>query len=186
MIGMEDSRMFWDKKITKKDAKKVLRDESHPRFVEYAALFISRANDPKIVFNQYIDKKIFCRQWRKIKKRMRANKWSDNKIVFWDEVYKVVSRQFDKDELRIRKEKRAAVDADISLIGKEIREKRKAKGWTQGELAKKAGFSQQTISFVESGYINVSFITLKKIVDALGLRISIIDKESPPYSTFTE
>jgi len=182
---MEDSKMFWDKKITKEEAMKVLQDESHPRFVEYAALFISRMNDPKIVFNQYIDKKIFCRQWRKIKKRMRTNKWSDNKIVFWDEVYKVASKQFDKNELRLRKEKRTAVDADISRIGEKIRETRKSKGWTQGVLAEKTGFSQQTISFVENGYINISFLTLKKIIDALDLRISIVDKEASPYSTFT-
>ena len=70
---MENSRMFWDKNITKKEAKKVLQDESNPRFVEYAALFLSRTNEPKDVFDHYIDKKIFCRQWRKIRKRMRSN-----------------------------------------------------------------------------------------------------------------
>ncbi len=177
--------MFWDKKVTKAEAKKILQDESHPRFVEYAALFLSRTNEPKSVFGHYIDKKVFCRQWRKIKKQMRANKWSDNKIVFWDEVYRVVSSHIDKNEFRLPKEKRIAVDLDISMIGKKIKEARRAKRWTQGELAKKAGFSQQTISFVESGYINVSFLTLKKITDVLDLRILIIEKERSTYSTFT-
>ena len=177
--------MFWDRKITKEEAKKVLRDESHPRFIEYAALFLSRTNEPKIVFNEYIDKKAFCRQWRKIKIKMRTNKWNDNKIMFWDEVCRVVSRHFDKDELRVAKEKRAPVNPEISQIGQKIRNARKAKGWTQEELSKKSGFSQQTISLVESGYINVSFLTLKKIVAVLGLKILIMDSEKPTHTTFT-
>jgi len=182
---MENNRMFWDRKITKDEAKKVLRDESHPRFIEYAALFLSRTNEPKAVFDQYIDKKAFCRQWQRIKRQMRLNKWNDNKIVFWDEVYKVVSRHIDKDELRILKKKGTTVNSDIIRIGKKIREARKAKGWTQGELARKAGFSQQTVSFTESGYVNISFLTLKKILDVLDLEILIIKKEKPTYTTFT-
>lgn len=183
---MEDGKMFWDRKITKDKARKVLRDEFHPRFVEYAALFLSRTNEPKIVFDQYVDKKAFCRQWRKIKKQMRINKWNDNKIVFWDEVYRVISSHIDKGELRILKEKRPTAGSDIIKIGKKIREARKARGWTQGELSKKCGFSQQTISFVESGYINISFLTLKKILNVLELEILITGKEKPTYTTFTE
>ena len=141
---MKDSKMFWDRNITKEEAGKVLRDEFHPRFVEYAALFLSRTNEPKVVFAQYIDKNIFCRQWRKIKKQMRTNKWGDNKIVFWDEVYKVVARRIDKKELRAAKEKKTPVNPDISRIGEKINGARKAKGWTQKELAQKAGLSQQT------------------------------------------
>lgn len=178
---MENSKMFWDRNITKEEAKKVLQDEAHPRFVEYAALFLSRTNEPKIVFTEYIDKKIFCRQWRKIKKRMRTNKWNDSKIVFWDEVYKVVSSRIDKSELRIAKEKKMPVNLDISRIGERIRGARKTKGWTQKELAEKTGFSQQTISFVESGYINISFLTLKKIIDVLDLTIIIVEKEKAEY-----
>ena len=183
---MKDSKMFWDRNITKEEAGKVLRDEFHPRFVEYAALFLSRTNEPKVVFAQYIDKNIFCRQWRKIKKQMRTNKWGDNKIVFWDEVYKVVSRRIDKNELRAAKEKKTPVNPDISRIGKKINGARKAKGWTQKELAEKAGLSQQTISFVESGYINISFLTLKKIIDALDLKIFIVEKEKSTYTIFTD
>jgi len=183
---MENSKMFWDRNITKEEAMKVLRDESHPRFVEYAALFLSRTNEPKIAFSQYIDKKIFCRQWRKIKKQMRKNKWGDNKIVFWDEIYKVVSSHMDKNELHIAKEKKTPINLDISQIGKKIRGARKAKGWTQKKLAEKTGFSQQTISFIESGYINISFLTLKKIVDVLDLKIFISEKEKSAYTLYTD
>jgi len=178
--------MFWDRKITRPEAIKILKDESHPRFAEYAALLLSRTNEPRTVFGGYIDKKTFCRQWQKIKKRMRANRWNDNKIIFWDEVYKVVSRRIDKKELRIPKEKRTPLDADIRKIGERIREARKAKGWTQGELAGGCGLSQQTISIAEKGYINISFLTLKKIMDVLGLEILIAGKEKPTYTVFTQ
>ena len=182
---MEDGRMFWDRKITRDEARKVFRDENHPRFIEYAALFLSRTNEPKTVFKEYVDKKTFCRQWRRIKAKMRENKWNDTRIVFWDEVYRVASRHFDKDELRIPKEKKTAVSSEISQIGQKVKKTRKTRGWTQEELSKKSGFSQQTISLVESGYINVSFFTLKKIVDVLGLKILVIDKEKPSHTTFT-
>ena len=182
---MENNRMFWDRKITKDEARKVLRNEADPGFVEYAALLLSRANEPKTVFGRYIDKKVFCRQWRRIKKRMRLNKWNDNKIVFWDEVYRVVSKHMDKDELRMHREKKTAVGHDIIQIGKRIRGARKEKGWTQRELAGKCGFSQQTISMTESGYVNVSFLTLKKILDVLGLDILITEKEKPAYTMFS-
>lgn len=182
---MEESRMFWDRKITKDEAKKVFRDEDHPRFIEYAALFLSRTNEPKAVFREYIDKKTFCRQWRRIKAKMRENKWNDTRIIFWDEVYRVALKHFDKDELRIPKEKRTAINSEISQIGQKIKNARKAKRWTQEGLSKKSGFSQQTISLVEGGHINVSFSTLKKIINVLGLKILITDKESPAHTTFT-
>jgi len=168
---MAKSGMFWDKSITKKEAAKVLGDEHDPRFIEYAALFLSRTNDPKAVFGKFIDKKVFCRQWRRIKKRMRTNKWSDNRIIYWDEIYRVLVKHFDKSELSLQKEKRAAIDPEISSVGEKIRNARKAKGWTQGDLANKSGFSQQTISFIEGGYVNVSYLTLKKIAASLGLSI---------------
>ena len=117
---------------------------------------------------------------------MLFRSWGDNKIVFWDEVYKVVSRSIDKNELRVAKEKKTPVNPDISRIGKKINGARKAKGWTQKELAQKAGLSQQTISFVESGYINISFLTLKKIIDALDLKIFIVEKEKSTYTIFTD
>ena len=182
---MEDSRMFWDKKITKDEARKVFRDENHPRFIEYAALFLSRMNEPKAVFKEYIDKKTFCRQWRRIKPKMRENKWNDTRIIFWDEVYRVALKHFNKDDLAIPKEHKKAADPDISQIGQKIKKARKAKGWTQAKLAEQTEFSQQTISLVESGYINVSFLTLKKIVDVLGLKISVLSKEKPTHTTFT-
>ena len=104
---------------------------------------------------------------------MRKNKWSDARIIFWDEVYKVALLDIDKAELKIVNKREIDVDPDIKQIGDEIRKARKNKGWTQAKLADMANFSQQTISFVESGCTNISVKTLKRIADVVGLRIKI-------------
>ncbi|MBP6920760.1 MAG: helix-turn-helix transcriptional regulator [Candidatus Omnitrophica bacterium] len=91
--------------------------------------------------------------------------------MFWDEVYRVVRQTIDKKELKTALERNLSVDPDIKNLCEQIREARKAKGLTQGDLARKAGLSQQSISFMEQGYVNISLRTLKKITDALGLKI---------------
>jgi DNA-binding XRE family transcriptional regulator len=108
---------------------------------------------------------------------MRLNKWNDDRIIFWDEVYRVLSKSFDKNELRIHNNNRQTAGPDIVQIGKKIRDAREAKGWTQAELAEKSGYSQQTISITENGYINISFLTLKKILTVLDLAIAITEKK---------
>jgi len=76
-------KILWDKKITPEKIKKILKDESNPRFIEFAALLLSRTNNPKEIFDDWMDKVIFCRNWQKIKRKMRTNKWSDKKIIFY-------------------------------------------------------------------------------------------------------
>jgi HTH-type transcriptional regulator/antitoxin HipB len=183
---MDHNMIFWDRKISKEEARKVLADGAHPRFADHAALLLSRTNEPRAVFANYLDKKVFCRYWKKIKRQMRLNKWGDQRIIFWDEVHKAAMRQIGHEIAEEKKEKPSAIDETVRAFGALIREMRKAKGWTQKELAKKAGFSQQTVSFIEKGYINVSFLTLKKITDTLGLRISIKEEDSSStFSTYT-
>lgn len=176
---MEEDVIFWDKKLSKEEIKAILKDDSGPRFIEYAALLLSRTNRPQMAF-LYLDKKKFCRNWRRIKRQMRTNKWNDTRIIFWDEVYRVEVQSIDKSELKSPKERKV-----VTTIGKGIKEARKKKGWTQKELAKQAGISQQIVSFVENNYVNISIRTLTKIVDALGLKISIEDKDHPAAKTET-
>lgn len=72
---MKDDAIFWDRNFGKKELKKILNDETHQRFVEIAALILSRTDDPNKMFTNYLDIILFCRNWRKIKRRMRKNKW---------------------------------------------------------------------------------------------------------------
>jgi len=56
-----------------------------------------------------------------------------------------------------------------------VKEKRKEKGLTQAELAKKAGFSRQTIINIEHGHKTYNhYWTMKCIADALGYDVEDI------------
>lgn len=176
--------IYWDKNINKEEARNILKDESNLRFVEFASLLLARTNKPKSVFNNYLSKEIFINNWAKIKRRMRENKWNDRRIIFWDEIYRAVRKNSNIKVYRELKERPLDVDPEIQIICNQIKDNRKKSGLTQTELARKAKLSQQTISFVEQGYINVSLKTLKKIANALNLRLILVNKgESEDLST---
>ena len=52
---------------------------------------------------------------------------------------------------------------------------RKARGMTQSELAAKANVTQRLVSEFESGKVMVRIDTLFRLVQALGLRLGVID-----------
>ncbi|MDO8488851.1 MAG: hypothetical protein Q7S42_01895, partial [Candidatus Omnitrophota bacterium] len=81
---------FWDKNTSIEEVKKILKDEFNPRFIEFSSLLLARANKPKNVFSKYLSKEIFANNWVKIKRRMKQNKWNNARIIFWNEIYKVV------------------------------------------------------------------------------------------------
>ncbi|GAB2485757.1 helix-turn-helix domain-containing protein [Algoriphagus taiwanensis] len=53
-------------------------------------------------------------------------------------------------------------------VGKQIRELRIAKGWTQAELAERCGLSERTIQRLEKDGSSPSLFTLKKVQEVLG------------------
>ncbi|MFH1645007.1 MAG: helix-turn-helix transcriptional regulator [Candidatus Omnitrophota bacterium] len=162
--------IFWDKRISRDKIKDILKDGENPRFVEFAALLLSRTNLPKMVFENYLEKEVFCKNWRRIKLQMRKDKWKDERIIFWDEIYKVLR---EKIKIEVSPEKREAVSPEIKAVGEQIRLARKSKGLTQAELSKESGLSQQLISYIENGYLNISFETLMKIVEVLDIEIIV-------------
>jgi len=177
---MEDNTsIFWDKKASTEEARNILRDELNPRFIEFAALLLSRTNKPKNVFSKYLSKELFNNNWPKIKRRMRENRWNDRRIIFWGEIYRATKKGVNIRRSREFKERPLDFDPEIKSICDQIKEYRKRSGLTQTDLAKKASLSQQSISFVEQGYVNISIRTLKKIVDALNLRLVLETKKIP-------
>lgn len=60
-------------------------------------------------------------------------------------------------------------------IGRDVRDARRALGWSQMELANRAQVSRPTIARVETG-VNISTGTLEKVAKALGKRLRISDK----------
>jgi len=182
---MDNNAIFWDKNFNQDKVRRILNDEKGPKFIGVAATLLSRCNKPKEVFASYLNKAAFCNNWRRIKKQMRKNKWSDARIIFWDEVYKVTLQDIDKKTLKTSKKRDIVIDPEMKAIGDKIRGFRKKLGWIQAELAKRSKLSQQTISFVEKGYTNVSVKTLKRITDTLGLRFVIEFPESNTASNQT-
>mgnify|MGYP000865548688 FL=1 len=57
-------------------------------------------------------------------------------------------------------------------VGQDVREARRALGWSQTELANRAHVSRPTIARVETG-VNISTGTLEKVAKALGKRLHI-------------
>ncbi len=167
----DNTTIFWDKKINTEEAKNILKDEHNSRFIEFASLLLARSNNPKKIFADCLSKELFVKNWINIKRRMRDNKWNDSRIIFWDEIYKVVRKSIHIEGLREHKVRPLDIDPEIKIICDKIKDYRKKIGLTQIELAKKTGLSQQSISFMEQGYINISLRTLKKIADALNLKI---------------
>jgi DNA-binding XRE family transcriptional regulator len=163
--------IFWDKNLTKNQVLSILKDGSNPRFIEFASLLLARTNKPKKVFDKYLTQEIFVNNWSNIKRRMKENKWNVSRIIFWDEIYKAVKRKTNIHPVRSAKERFIEIDPAIKELSDLIREQRIKSGLTQMQLANKSGLSQQSISFVERGYVNISLRTLKKIADALNLKI---------------
>ena len=168
---------FWDINITKKELKKVLKDKSNPKFSSMAALLLSRSNNPSIIFKDYIDKIVFVSNWQKIKRKMRLDNWNDQRILFWDQIYKTLLETIDKDKIKRGTQRLKNTDVDMQRISAEIKDFRKKKGVTQVKLAEMSGLSQQTISFLERGYLNISLRTFKKIADALELSIELLERD---------
>lgn len=58
----------------------------------------------------------------------------------------------------------------MSPLGLRIREAREAKGWTQAELAQKAGIRRATVNRIENQRIyTIDLAVLEKLADALGV-----------------
>ena len=59
-------------------------------------------------------------------------------------------------------------ELDYSAMGKRIRQVRKVKGWSQDELARKAGISMSFLGHIERGSRIMSLETFVSICSALG------------------
>lgn len=70
-------------------------------------------------------------------------------------------------------------DVDIlDAIGVKLAEARNASGITQKQLAERTGIYQADISKIEKGKANPSVVTLKRLAEGMGLKLSIEFKKS--------
>jgi len=158
---------LWDSRLSDTAAKKILKDENHPKFDIYAEKLFSRVSDPKIVFN-IVDQVTFCKKWPNIKKRMKKDSWLKSKVVFWQTIYDRVYGKLKEQGIKIRKPQQVKVPPERAKLAQQIKNTRMKLGYTQKDMAGKLGVIQQYISKIESGRENVSVDTLKRIADAFG------------------
>lgn len=162
---------LWDRKISIKKARAILKNPKDVRFLSLAALLLSRKNTPKEVFRFYIKQIDFLWNWNAIKRQMRKDRWNDPRIEFWQAIYEAVKEKHEKEGKLIKKEKPPIVKLEnefYKTIADKIKIARKQKDLSQSALARKLGVSQQFISRIEKGKENISLGTLKKILDAIG------------------
>jgi len=164
--------LFWDKKLSPEEIKNILKDDSHKEFIPFSALLLRRTTNSKDVFSNYLDEIRFCKNWRKIKQRMRKDEWRNPNINFWDEVYKVVVEK-NKDKIQLVQKRDVLKKPERENFIDIIKKTRREHGLTQKELANRVELSQQTISLMESGKFNFTVKSLMKILKALDLEIEL-------------
>jgi len=168
-----NNNWLWDIKLTSSEIKKILKDPEHRKFVLIASLLLLRNNEPKAVFENYLDTLLFCKSWPRIKKQMTKDKWGSQRIIFWQAIFDNLKEKYYNKGISFRKKRETIRDNICKEVGCQIRKIRQEKGISQKVLADKLDISQQLISHIERGYGNISLITLKKIFKVLGKRISL-------------
>ena len=166
---------LWDRNLSLRKARSILKNPSHERFINLAGLLLSRKNTPKEVFRIYIKPNDFLDNWNAIKRQMRKDEWNNPRIEFWQAIYEKLGEKYGKQRKVTLKYTSSSSHQDelVQLIAGKIKAVRKQKGLTQSELAKKLKISQQVISRIESGGENISLLTLKKIVVSLGAKLQL-------------
>lgn len=61
----------------------------------------------------------------------------------------------------------------LALLGKRLRQERQRQGLTLHDVSAKSGISLSMISAVERGHRNVTYDTLRRLCDALGLALHL-------------
>lgn len=163
---------LWDRKITDAKARGSLKKPGTEGFFTMAALLLSRKNIPNDVFKNYLDPLVFCKYWFAIKRKMRQDRWSDPRIIFWQAIYEKLADKYRKKGVGFRKEI-SVKEPLCASTGKKVAGIRREQGLSQKEIAKKIGVSQQLISRIEKGGENISLGTLTNIARALNKAIEI-------------
>ena len=117
---------------------------------------------------------------------MSKNKWNQDRILFWREIYRYLLKKSKKAGVDIRQVKTKPSGNLQKEVGHSIKMLRISSGMTQQELAQKACVHQQVISKIEKGTANPSLKTIEKITKHLtgGAGIRIV-KEPSSYLTTT-
>lgn len=71
-------------------------------------------------------------------------------------------------------EKKYTPDENLKKLGKQVRQLRKGRKWSQQKLSDISGLAERTISRIERGVMNPSFEVLAALVDVLGISFDFL------------
>ena len=157
------AKYFWDlNKKALKEAEDILKNQAHPKFKARLVTFLSRCDQPKELFS-LITREDFIDVWPKVRaywlKISRDSTYKD----WWETIYQQIA-----EDLGAKKPRPQGSPARLFLkFGKTIKEARIEKGWSQNELALRAGMKQPDISRIEEGRKNITLETLTRLCKIL-------------------
>jgi DNA-binding XRE family transcriptional regulator len=161
---MKIEKYFWSlNKKALKEAKKILKDPGHPKFISYAFTLLSQCDVPKEVFS-VIEKEHFIEHWPKIKKYWDKTGEAVDFKAWWDTIYYTLLQK-----RRVQKKIETKPMTTLIEIGRLIKKARIQKGWSQKDLAEHSGLKQPHISLIEKGKENLTVETLSKIARVLDI-----------------
>lgn len=71
-------------------------------------------------------------------------------------------------------DKKFTPDENLKKLGKQVRQLRKGRKWSQQKLSDISGLAARTISRIERGVMNPSFEVLAALVDVLGISFDFL------------
>ena len=80
-------------------------------------------------------------------------------------------------------EKKFTPDENLNKLGKQVRQLRKGRKWSQQKLSDVSGLAVRTISRIERGVMNPSFEVLTTLVDVLGISFDFLFTSSDDQDT---
>jgi transcriptional regulator with XRE-family HTH domain len=91
----------------------------------------------------------------------------------------------DRSGLRARTEREKDSDADAftQAVGESIRRARQERGWTQVELAEKAGLSGNYVARLERGEVGPSLFVAQRLCEALDTDLDSLTSPKPARAT---
>jgi len=168
---------LWDVQKGEKEARSYIKNPSNPRFLNYVTRLLSRNNDLDYVFT-ILDKKHFCEFWPLIKEKIGKTGWtSPYKVDFWKPVYEKIVEEFKEKGVDIHEFPNIPISKYRFDLARQIRIARIERGFSQKELGDYLNVTQQYVSRVETGRINLSIDAIYTIANSLfkGFKIQFIN-----------
>lgn len=151
------------------ELEQILHDPRHPRFVRRLQALLARCDRPDEVF-ALVSKDDFIAHWPRVRRYWRQLGETRDFLAWWESVYEeLVRRQ------RGTSAKPKGVSDEMRELGRRLRDKRLQRGWTQAELARRAGLCQPDISAIERGKLNITVAKLRRLRQILDGESAVLD-----------